>query len=128
MTILKGRAFSNRRYKAIALHQCMSYVIHMSVPTARRKYIKCTSRTNSVSLCLCVQLYTYSLYSSSYSIHRIKTGIINKSLIKAVNKVTLIIKPTVTLAGLIENSITRNPKNKITEVKQIAFPVSRKVI
>ena len=57
--------------------------------------------------------------------HRIKTGIINKSLNKAVNKVTLIIIPTVTLGGLIENSMIKKPKNKIIEVKQIALPVSK---
>ena len=44
--------------------------------------------------------------------HRIKTGIINKSVIKAVKSVTLIIKPTVTLGGLTENSIIKKPKNK----------------
>ena len=60
--------------------------------------------------------------------NRISTGMKNKSPNKALNKVTLIKMPTVILGGWTENSKTMKPKIKITVVKQIAFPDSKKVI
>lgn len=59
---------------------------------------------------------------------RINTGMKNKSPNKALNKVTLIKIPTVILGGCTENSKTIKPKNRMTVVKQMAFPDSKKVI
>ena len=70
----------------------------------------------------------FTLFGSSLIIHLINTGIKVRSAIRALNKVRLISKPTTTLGGCIENSITKKPKNNISVVRQIAFPVSKKVI
>lgn len=59
---------------------------------------------------------------------RIRIGINKRSLNRALNNVTLIKHPIVTLGGCIEKSITKKPKNKIILVKQIALPVSVKVM
>ena len=65
----------------------------------------------------------YSLYSNL-----INNGIVNISLNNALANVTEMIIPTVTLGGLMENNMIRKPKKRITEVKQIALPVSTKVM
>ena len=66
--------------------------------------------------------------TSSLSNQRIIGGIKNKSLTIALTKVKLINNPILTLGGWVENNITKNPKNKIRDVKQMALPVSKKVI
>ncbi len=62
MTILKGRAFSNRRYKAIALHQRMSYVIHMSY---LRHEESTSNARHAQTLYLCASVFNYTRIAST---------------------------------------------------------------
>lgn len=57
-----------------------------------------------------------------------RAGNSNRSNTNALNKVTEINRPTVNVGGLEENTILKKPKNRITEVMMMAFPVSIMVV
>lgn len=57
----------------------------------------------------------------------INAGKSKRSQINALKSVTDINIPTVKVGGFTEKIIVKKPKNKMTDVKMIAFPVSKMV-